>query len=478
MKHIKSLIPTIITATLIFGCNSTKEISDINDTVSTPSSEKVTEITLVSETPAVSETSHTTSEEPHDDFFEVPVSFPVIGGMEKSSNALDASVRAAYTGLFTAEELKQYLIPSSGTVSKLLEREIDAFYQILSDDTVKTVIYRNETIESIPVIKDALVFIVNKNNPVKSLTQDQLRDIFTGKITNWSEVGGNDAEIKVYTRNKDTGSSAFLQSFAGNEKLVQGVQKYSAYKPLESDAALYADDINAIGVSVFSYINNMSFAVQKPKMIAVDGIAPDLSSITDGIYPLIEYKYFTYLSDTTNNSEVRKLAKFISSDKCQDSLKSDGFIPAYNSSERSSHDVVRTVIKGFGKVLSDDDSEEEKLTCIKLNNIAQDGDIIENVTFRLLTGNIYFPIGDISFKSGISADSKCSLISDGKWYMFPDTEISTQNSYYTVSIDIPEEVKKHIDIDSDELMIGDWYADTESDIYLGIEVTLRTPSDK
>ncbi len=48
--------------------------------------------------------------------------------------------------------------------------------------------------------RDALVFIVNEENPVQSLTQQQLRDIYAGKITNWKEVGGADAAIVAFQR--------------------------------------------------------------------------------------------------------------------------------------------------------------------------------------------------------------------------------------------------------------------------------------
>ena len=65
--------------------------------------------------------------------------------------------------------------------------------------------------------RDALVFIVNEENPVQSLTQQQLRDIYAGKITNWKEVGGADAEIVAFQRREDSGSQTLFQKL-----LIQG----------------------------------------------------------------------------------------------------------------------------------------------------------------------------------------------------------------------------------------------------------------
>ena len=55
---------------------------------------------------------------------------------------------------------------------------------------------------------EALIFVVNENNPVDNLTTEQIRDIYSGKITNWSEVGGNDEAIDAFQRNQGSGSQA------------------------------------------------------------------------------------------------------------------------------------------------------------------------------------------------------------------------------------------------------------------------------
>ena len=71
-------------------------------------------------------------------------------------------------------------------------------------------------IEMQPLAMDALVFMVNADNPVDSLTADELRGIYSGEITNWSEVGGLDEPIAAFQRNAESGSQVLM------EKLVMG----------------------------------------------------------------------------------------------------------------------------------------------------------------------------------------------------------------------------------------------------------------
>lgn len=67
-------------------------------------------------------------------------------------------------------------------------------------------------LEQKPIGRDALVFIVNEENPVKSLTRQQLKDIYAGKITNWKEVGGDDLDIVAFQRSEDSGSQTLFKS--------------------------------------------------------------------------------------------------------------------------------------------------------------------------------------------------------------------------------------------------------------------------
>ena len=108
-------------------------------------------------------------------------------------------------------------------------------------------------LEQKPIGRDALVFIVNEENPVKSLTRQQLKDIYAGKITNWKEVGGDDLDIVAFQRSEDSGSQTLFKKL-----LIQGGELMdpptelapTAMGELVDSLAAYNNSANAIGFSV------------------------------------------------------------------------------------------------------------------------------------------------------------------------------------------------------------------------------------
>jgi len=85
-----------------------------------------------------------------------------------------------------------------------------------SDETKQELDGMGAELEYFPIGKDALVFIVNGNNPVKSLTQQQIVDIYTGKIKNWSEVGGEKLDIAAFQRDPTSGSQALMKKLVSS----------------------------------------------------------------------------------------------------------------------------------------------------------------------------------------------------------------------------------------------------------------------
>ena len=80
-------------------------------------------------------------------------------------------------------------------------------------------------LETAPLAIDALVFIVNPKNPVKNLTADQVRKIYTGEITNWKEVGGVNHSITPYIRNADSGSQEKMETLVMDGlKMIDGAE--------------------------------------------------------------------------------------------------------------------------------------------------------------------------------------------------------------------------------------------------------------
>ena len=93
-------------------------------------------------------------------------------------------------------------------------------------------------LKTAPLAIDALVFIVNPKNPVKNLTSDQVRKIYTGEITNWKEVGGVDHAITPYIRNADSGSQEKMETLVMNGlKMIDGTEETYMFEIIGSQMA-------------------------------------------------------------------------------------------------------------------------------------------------------------------------------------------------------------------------------------------------
>ena len=178
--------------------------------------------------------------------------------------------------------------------------------------------------------RDALVFIVNEDNPVQSLTRQQLRDIYAGKITNWKDVGGEDADIVAFQRREDSGSQTLFQKL-----LIQGGELMDAPTELApalmgelvDDIAEYNNAANAIGFSVYYYISEM---YSKPglRLLAVDGVTPSADTIADESYPLCNEFYAAVRQDSGPDTPERKVYDWLSTDAGRACIQKSGYVAA------------------------------------------------------------------------------------------------------------------------------------------------------
>ena len=180
-----------------------------------------------------------------------------------------------------------------------------------------------------PIGVDALVFIVNQKNKVKNLTTEQIRDIYSGKITNWKELDGDDAVIEAYQRVLNSGSQTlFLNLVMKDVKPVDAPIKYriEGMDGLIEMLASYNDTGNALGYSVFYYAKKM-YAVPGLELISVDGIMPSDETISSAKYPFLNQYYLVIREDTPEDSETMKLYNYILSDKGREDIRKAGYIP-------------------------------------------------------------------------------------------------------------------------------------------------------
>jgi len=167
---------------------------------------------------------------------------------------------------------------------------------------------------------DGISVIVNKSNPINHLSVEQISDIFSGKITNWSQLGGKDGKIKVFSRDENSGSYDTFKTLILNNKdfSSEAVLLESAY-----DLSVeVSKDINSIGFAGFSHIGDT-----KPVAISqgtVDPVFPSTFNIATEEYYLSK-RIYLYCPENTQNSYATELINYITDDEGQNIIKNNGF---------------------------------------------------------------------------------------------------------------------------------------------------------
>ena len=185
------------------------------------------------------------------------------------------------------------------------------------------------TLEIIPVTKDALVFLVNIDNPVDSISREQLRDIYTGKITNWSEVGGLDESIIPFQRTPNSGSQTLmLKLLMDGQEPMEPPEEYihEQMGDLVNAVSAYDNSRPALGYSMFYYVNNM-YGNNRFKLLAVDGVEPVRDTISMDEYPMGTGYYAVMRENEQAGSVARRLVDWLLTDEGQAVAVKAGYIP-------------------------------------------------------------------------------------------------------------------------------------------------------
>src|SRR5699024_2228360 len=192
-------------------------------------------------------------------------------------------------------------------------------------------------LEQKAVGRDALVFIVNEENPVQSLTLGQLRDIYAGRVTNWSEVGGADAPIVAFQRGEDSGSQTLFQKLLiGDGELMEAPTELApaSMGGLVDSVAAYNNSANAIGFSVYYYIDQM-YSQPGLRLLAVEGVEPANDTIAAQEYPLCNDFYAVIRANAAPDSPERRLYDWLSTDAGRACIEKAGYVPALSIEQES-----------------------------------------------------------------------------------------------------------------------------------------------
>ena len=186
-------------------------------------------------------------------------------------------------------------------------------------------------LETAPLAIDALVFIVNPKNPVKNLTADQVRKIYTGEITNWKEVGGVDHTITPYIRNADSGSQEKMETLVMDGlKMIEGTEGTYMYEIIGSQMAspylqLEVDEYG-IGYTPFFYCTAMVRDLMRVDMLSIDGVMPSKETLRNSKYPFVSSIYAAVRKTEDHEGMAYKLYQFLFTKKGADMIDESGYI--------------------------------------------------------------------------------------------------------------------------------------------------------
>lgn len=181
----------------------------------------------------------------------------------------------------------------------------------------------DDEVKEVVIAYDALAIIVNVSNKVNQLNREQIEAIFTGKIANWNEVGGDDLKIVVYDRDVNSGTYEFFKEHILNNKNY-GSQVLS----LSASSAIIqsvGENKGAVGYVGLAYLENTI----KPLRISFNQknrfVAPSMATAKDKSYPIIRPLYYYYLA--SNEANLKSFIDFVLSAAGQKDVQEIGYVP-------------------------------------------------------------------------------------------------------------------------------------------------------
>lgn len=234
----------------------------------------------------------------------------------------------AYVEGLNDYNLKKDYTNTDPAYTKLINGETDLIIVTEpSSDELKRASDAGVELEVTPVVNEGFVFFTNVNNLVNGLSLKEIQDIYTDKITNWNQVGGDNAKIIAYQRPENSGSQTGMLSLVMKDKKIKEPKREEYIESMAGiiDAvANYDNSKDSIGYSYYYYATTM-YGNENIKFLAVDGVSPNHDTIKDESYPLITAYYIVTLKGTKNTA-VSKVKKAMLESKGQEIARNAGYI--------------------------------------------------------------------------------------------------------------------------------------------------------
>jgi len=199
--------------------------------------------------------------------------------------------------------------------------------RFMKDKEFKAAVDKNVTPVAHVVAMDGLPILVHPSNPVKNLTVGQVRDIYTGKITNWNEVGGPNKKIVKISRDTNSGT---YETF---EKLVMNKEKISADTEYVGSNGAIRQRVQSTPAAI-GYAG-LGFVDRTVKALSINGIMPTRQTVSSGRYPIARPLFMFTNGYPKLGSHLHGFVTLYLQPEGQEIIESIGFVPVTNYSAAS-----------------------------------------------------------------------------------------------------------------------------------------------
>lgn len=215
-----------------------------------------------------------------------------------------------------------------GSYYRLIHGQCDLIFVAQpSDEQLADAAEAGVELELTPIATEAFVFFVNGENPLEGLTVDQIREIYSGKITSWDELGVSGiGDIVPYQRPKNSGSQTALENLMGDVPLMEPLAEEDDGWSMGGivEAVGYRNTPDALGYSFRFFLTTMMDS--DVNLLALDGVKPTEQTISDGSYPIIAQIYAVSRKGETS-SNVQAVIDWLRSEQGKELIRRSGYVP-------------------------------------------------------------------------------------------------------------------------------------------------------
>ncbi|MFJ5761518.1 PstS family phosphate ABC transporter substrate-binding protein [Neobacillus sp. NPDC093182] len=254
---------------------------------------------------------------------------PRLDGAEAAYPVYSAFANTVYENISKVDNVWE-IVSFTNTIysyERLLSGEVDIYFGAEPSKEQRDMAKRQgKELVMTPIGKEAFVFFVNPDNKVNSLDVSEIQSIYSGKIKNWSELGGKNERIIAFQRPKNSGSQTLLEKIMGDTPIVEPLKEDvpEGMGGIIEQVADYRNYDNSIGFSFRFFATGMRDN-SNIKLLAIDGVEPTPENITSGKYPFTANLYAISLKNNTKTT-IKPFLEWMKGPQGQEIIGKIGYI--------------------------------------------------------------------------------------------------------------------------------------------------------